>query len=70
MASFSQEDVVAGRVISEDDDFMVIELGKHGGVEWTVKPLPGESQMRFETLLFCQFDEDEGVQFVKPWERD
>lgn len=67
MAAFSQDDVVVGRVISEDDDFMVVEIGKHDGVKWTVEPLPGEQQMSFYTLLFCRFRDGQPT-FEKPWE--
>jgi hypothetical protein len=34
--------VFVGRVLSEDADFMVIEVGKHDQVSWRIAPVPGE----------------------------
>ena len=67
MASFGQENIVVGRVVSEDDDFMVLEVAKSDDVKWTVAPLPGESNLSFYTLLFCQFQNGQPT-FKKPWE--
>lgn len=65
MPSFSRDDVLPARVISEDKDFMLLEVGKHDAVEFTLDD--DTEQNRFFTILFVQFDEGE-LKFEKPWE--
>lgn len=68
MATMSREDVVAARVIADDDQFMIVEIAKSDDVEWTVKPLPGEDAVEFWTMVFVSFKDGE-PDFTKPWER-
>lgn len=67
MTSFGTDDVVPARVISEDDDFILLEVGKHEGVKFTLDE--NVENNRFETILFCSFKDGQPT-FRKPWERD
>lgn len=62
--SFSQEDVCAARIVSEDEDFVILEVAKHDGVAFTLDP---DTPDQFWTILFASFKD--GVDFTKPWER-
>ena len=66
MASFSQGNLVVGRVVNEDDDFMLIEIPKSD--EHTFHLDDDVEQNRFYTMLFCSFKDGEPT-FVKPWEK-
>lgn len=67
MASLSKDDVLPARVISEDSDFMLLEVGKHDGVKFTLDE--NKEANRFEAIVFVQ-NNDGDVKFEKPWERD
>lgn len=67
MASFSSDDVVVGRVVNEDDDFILIEFPKSD--QHTFHLDDDKENNRFFTMLFCAFENGE-PSFDKPWERE
>lgn len=65
MAAFSKDDMVVGRVVTEDDDFILIEFPKSD--EHTFHLSDDKNQNQFYTMLFCSFKDGEPT-FIKPWE--
>lgn len=57
-------DVHPARVLSEDDDFMILEIGKHDGVSFT---LDEDTPDRFYTLLFAKSDGMGGLRIWNPF---
>ena len=60
-----------GRVLSEDDDYIVIEFGKHDGAAFHVAPVPGDPEPRpnrFLTALFVHSHPAGGMDVWRPWE--
>lgn len=61
-AHFSTEDIIVGRVISEDKDFMLIEIAKDENRQLTLEP-----NDRFYTLVFVRMTDTGKPEFWKPW---
>jgi hypothetical protein len=65
-----RDQISVARVLSEDDDFLVLEVGKHDNVTFTLqKDEDGETigGDRFLTVLFIHHTDD-GAEVWKPWE--
>jgi hypothetical protein len=66
----SRKMVKIGRVLNEDDDFMVLEVGKHEGVTFTLKQdeetgetIGGDA---FLTVVFVH-SVDDHMEVWEPW---
>lgn len=64
------EDVTIGRVLSEDKDFMILEVAKHNEVKFTLSEAPGSN--RFLSLLFVRHldDKEQMLEVYKPWNEE
>ncbi len=65
MASFSQDDVIVGRVVSEDDDFLLVEFPKSPDHKFHLDE--NREANRFLTMLYVKMIDGQPV-FGKPWD--
>lgn len=63
--------ILPSRVLSEDDDFITIEVAKHDGVTFHLQ-MDDEGEVvggdRFLTLMFVHHVDGEGMTTWLPWE--
>lgn len=67
----SKEMILPGRVLQEDEDHIVLEIGKHEGASFNLQSPEGvdAAPQQFYTVMFCKF-EDGAMVIWRPWAGD
>lgn len=61
-------EVLVGRVLNEDNDFMILEIGKHNNVSFTLND-DEENPDRFLMLIFLKQSDsaEQTLENYQPW---
>lgn len=61
----SKDDLVVARVLSEDEQFMTVELSKDNEQRFTLDP---DEPDRYYIMVFIKMKDEDGPKIWKPWE--